>query len=354
MSATLTERAPYQEVLAYERVISEEGTRFSKTGYMIHFDEAVERMGADPMRYLYCAQPVATELRFGYTAGDAAARKLIEIWNVYGFFVTYALIDRPFCAVPADPQSLGIADRWLLARTAAHGRRRDRGLRGVQHAGRAARGRALRRRRLELVRPPQPPAVLARRGRGRRQGSLLRRPVRQPALGRAGAGADRPVLRRGDLAERRPLARAGRRRVGAPRELAGASGRLARREAARLHLGGERSGEPRPEPAHAGEDPRAPAVARGLRAARGGSAGRQPGVLARAGARRRRGAVGADQERAQRQGSAGGERRERAARAAPQGRLQEGRAGAQGRGEPGQDRARAARSRRRWPIWSRG
>jgi isoleucyl-tRNA synthetase len=119
MSATLTGRAPYQEVLAYERVISEEGTRFSKTGFMIRFDEAVERMGADPMRYLYCAQPVATELRFGYGAGEAAARKLIEIWNVYGFFVTYALIDRPFCAVPQDPQSLGIADRWLLARTAA-------------------------------------------------------------------------------------------------------------------------------------------------------------------------------------------------------------------------------------------
>ncbi|MFA6004655.1 MAG: class I tRNA ligase family protein, partial [Elusimicrobiota bacterium] len=49
MGVTISGRAPYEKVLSYERVISEEGTKFSKTGYMIHFDEAVEKLGGDAM-----------------------------------------------------------------------------------------------------------------------------------------------------------------------------------------------------------------------------------------------------------------------------------------------------------------
>ena len=47
MGVTISDRAPYEKVLAHERVISEEGNKFSKTGYMIHFDEAVDKLGAD-------------------------------------------------------------------------------------------------------------------------------------------------------------------------------------------------------------------------------------------------------------------------------------------------------------------
>ena len=38
MSVTLTGRAPYERVLAYSSVVKEDGTKFSKTGYMIKFD----------------------------------------------------------------------------------------------------------------------------------------------------------------------------------------------------------------------------------------------------------------------------------------------------------------------------
>ncbi len=118
MGVTLSDRAPYKRVLGYERVVAEDGTMFSKTGFMIRFDEAVERVGADVMRYLYCRQPVSTELRFGYGAAESARRKLADLWNIYAFFTTYASIDKPDLTTPERPEAVQITDRWLRARTA--------------------------------------------------------------------------------------------------------------------------------------------------------------------------------------------------------------------------------------------
>lgn len=118
MGVTLAGRAPYKKVLAYERVVAEDGSMFSKTGHMIHFDEAVSRMGADPMRYLYCSQPVSSDLRFGFSLGEHVSRKLNDLWNLCVFFTTYASIDRTDLSVPVPMENLHVTDRWLLARTA--------------------------------------------------------------------------------------------------------------------------------------------------------------------------------------------------------------------------------------------
>ena len=65
----------------YERVISETGEKFSKTGHMIRFDDAVAEIGADPIRYLFCRQPpgdrVPVRVRGG-RAGAAPARRAVE------------------------------------------------------------------------------------------------------------------------------------------------------------------------------------------------------------------------------------------------------------------------------------
>ncbi|MDD5628245.1 MAG: isoleucine--tRNA ligase [Elusimicrobia bacterium] len=119
MGVTISDRAPYEKVLAYERMISEEGTKFSKTGYMIRFDEAVDKLGADSMRYLYCGHPVGLDLRFGFTLGELAGRKLCSLWNIYVFFATYALVDKPDLSAEVPASARPIPDRWLLARTHA-------------------------------------------------------------------------------------------------------------------------------------------------------------------------------------------------------------------------------------------
>ena len=118
MSVTLSGCSPYEKVLAYESLVSEEGARFSKTGFMIQFDDAVNKVGADPLRYLFCSRPVSVNMRFGYNLAEAAARKIADLWNIYVFLVNYAILDQPDLTQPIPPESLQVTDRWLLARTA--------------------------------------------------------------------------------------------------------------------------------------------------------------------------------------------------------------------------------------------
>ena len=122
MGVTLSGRAPYKRVLTYERMLAETGAKFSKTGYMIRFDEAAEKMGVDTMRYYFASQNPANDIRFGYGRGDEARRQLIALWNIHSFFLTYASIDGPQIetgnGMPAAVKSnLTEMDRWLLART---------------------------------------------------------------------------------------------------------------------------------------------------------------------------------------------------------------------------------------------
>ncbi|MBR5619070.1 MAG: isoleucine--tRNA ligase [Clostridia bacterium] len=121
MSVVLEDRAPYERVLSYNSVVAEDGSRFSKTGFMIRFDEAAEKIGADTVRYLYAGAPVANDVRFGYNLGDEARRKLLGFYNIYTFFDTYASIDKPcFDGYTPDKALFTPVDRWLMLRTDAY------------------------------------------------------------------------------------------------------------------------------------------------------------------------------------------------------------------------------------------
>lgn len=76
MSVTLVGKPSYEKVLEYSSVVSEHGTRFSKTGYMIKFDEASEKIGTDPIRYLFASANVTNDVKFGSSMGDEARRIL--------------------------------------------------------------------------------------------------------------------------------------------------------------------------------------------------------------------------------------------------------------------------------------
>ena len=56
MSVVLTGRAPYRRVLGYEKMLDETGREMHGSwGNMIQAEEAFERMGADVMRWFWCA-----------------------------------------------------------------------------------------------------------------------------------------------------------------------------------------------------------------------------------------------------------------------------------------------------------
>ena len=118
MSTVLEGRAPYERVLSYNAVVAEDGSKFSKTGFMIQFDDAAEKIGADTVRYLYAGAPVNNDVRFGFNLGDEARRKLLSFWNIFTFFDTYARIDKPVLdGFTPDAKNLSPTDRWLIVRT---------------------------------------------------------------------------------------------------------------------------------------------------------------------------------------------------------------------------------------------
>ncbi len=114
MSVTLTGRAPYERVLSYSSVVKEDGTKFSKTGYMIKFDEAAEKVGADAIRYLYASASTSNDVRFGFNLCEEARRKLLGLFNIYVFFMTYAMIDAPDLSKAYEPTDT--TDIWLISR----------------------------------------------------------------------------------------------------------------------------------------------------------------------------------------------------------------------------------------------
>src|SRR5215207_7301711 len=120
MSVTLTGRAAYQRVLTHEKLLDETGREMHRSwGNSIEVDEALDRMGADVMRWQFCEAPPHQNIKFGYGPGHEVRRRLLTFWNSVGFLVTYANIEgfRPrYLEAPTDGRPL---DRWLRERTNA-------------------------------------------------------------------------------------------------------------------------------------------------------------------------------------------------------------------------------------------
>ena len=118
MSAMLEEKAPFKNLLGHALVKAEDGREMHKSwGNAIWFDDAAEKMGVDVMRWLYASQNPEHNLLFGYSHGDEIRKKLIQLWNTYSFFATYAAVDgfdpKKISVSDAD---LNIMDKWVLSK----------------------------------------------------------------------------------------------------------------------------------------------------------------------------------------------------------------------------------------------
>ncbi len=122
MSMTLAGRLPYRRVLTYEKLLDETGREMHRSwGNAIVANEAFDRMGADVMRWQFCAVNPAQNLKFGYGPATEVKRRLLRLWNSAWFFVTYANIEefQPAYADLVDGPPTGQPlDTWLVARTA--------------------------------------------------------------------------------------------------------------------------------------------------------------------------------------------------------------------------------------------
>jgi isoleucyl-tRNA synthetase len=123
MSVVITGKAPFRSVLGYEKMLDERGREMHGSwGNLIPAEEAFDRMGADVMRWQFCAQPPDRNLLFGYGPAHETKRKLLTLWNSISFLVTYASIEGwtpRYADLARGPGDTGLRplDRWLLART---------------------------------------------------------------------------------------------------------------------------------------------------------------------------------------------------------------------------------------------
>jgi isoleucyl-tRNA synthetase len=122
MAVTLDGRSPYRSVLTYEKVLDETGREMHKSwGNAIELNEALERMGADVARLLFCAAPPGQPLRFGYGLAEDVERRLRTLWHSVSFLVMYANIEgfRPrYADLERGPDGeFRPLDRWIVSRT---------------------------------------------------------------------------------------------------------------------------------------------------------------------------------------------------------------------------------------------
>ncbi len=137
MSAVLKKTEPVKTIFSYASVKDEKGEEMHKSkGNAIWFDEAVEKIGADPMRWLYAKQNPFCDLKFGYGLADETKRKLLTLYNVYSFFETYIPKSQiPMTNDQANPKSQtspssilplrggggevgegNVLDKWIISR----------------------------------------------------------------------------------------------------------------------------------------------------------------------------------------------------------------------------------------------
>jgi isoleucyl-tRNA synthetase len=90
-------------------------------GNLIVAEDAFETMGADVMRWMFCAHPPDRNLLFGYQAARDVQRKLLTLWNSARFLIDYGNIEGfvpTYQDLEGGPQGVELReiDRWMLAR----------------------------------------------------------------------------------------------------------------------------------------------------------------------------------------------------------------------------------------------
>lgn len=105
-SAAITEKSPFKSLFGYETLKDEKGEEMHKSkGNAIWFDDAVNKIGADPIRLLYCLQDPSQELRFGYNVVKEPTN------NINIFYNLGRLVEKA-----GKPEKFNIEDKWILSK----------------------------------------------------------------------------------------------------------------------------------------------------------------------------------------------------------------------------------------------
>ncbi|MDJ0764961.1 MAG: isoleucine--tRNA ligase [Myxococcota bacterium] len=118
MSTMMENIQPFKTLVGHALVRDENGQEMHKSsGNAIWFDDAVEKMSADIMRWIYCGHENTSNLNFGYgIAREKRGKFYNTLWNVYSFFVNYARLDKWVPgANPSPVEARPDFDQWILS-----------------------------------------------------------------------------------------------------------------------------------------------------------------------------------------------------------------------------------------------
>jgi len=109
----------FRAAISLGHIVDENGEKMSKSkGNVVDPWSVLDTQGADALRwYLYTSSPPEATKRFSAALVEESQRDfLMTLWNVYGFFVLYANLDRPDLSITFDPKARPAMDRWLVSR----------------------------------------------------------------------------------------------------------------------------------------------------------------------------------------------------------------------------------------------
>jgi isoleucyl-tRNA synthetase len=121
ISTLLNDCAPYRNAVCLGLLVDGEGQKMSKSkGNVVVPWEVIDRFGADAFRwYFFTSKQPWDGYRFSVEAvGESVRQFLLQLWNVYAFFVLYANAGQAsgedLEGGPSGPEA--DLDRWVLSR----------------------------------------------------------------------------------------------------------------------------------------------------------------------------------------------------------------------------------------------
>jgi isoleucyl-tRNA synthetase len=113
ISTTLVNRRPYNSFLAHGMVLDEKGKEMHKSwGNVIWAEEALNKIGADIMRWMYCSQNPGVSLSFGYTPARDVQKTLNVLFNTAKYVQTYCDANN----YKPKKAKLDLASKWIFSR----------------------------------------------------------------------------------------------------------------------------------------------------------------------------------------------------------------------------------------------